>query len=373
MKTAIVHEWFLDYWGSEKCVESFVNLYPDSEVYALFDFLSDKDRKQILKGKKTQTTFIQNLPFVKSIYKNFLPLYPLAVEQLDVSGADVVISSSHAFAKGVLTSAKQMHVCYCHTPVRYAWDLYHQYLKEAGVKGGPKGYFVRKTLHKIRIWDSTTANRVDHYIANSKHVAKRIKKIYGKEAAVIYPPVDINKCVLQTEKEDFYLAAARFVPYKRLDIIISAFAKTPDKKLLVIGDGPDAAKLKALAAPNIEFLPHQSYDKLIDYIGKAKAFIFGAEEDFGIMIVEALACGTPVIAYGVGGATETVRHLETGVLFEEQSPDSVMRAVDLFEENKNKFTPEKISETAQTFSRERFEREIKEFIEEKYSEFLKRD
>jgi glycosyltransferase involved in cell wall biosynthesis len=366
----IVHDWFLGYHGSERVVESFNNIWEEAPIYTLADFLIDEERRKIMGNKKPVTTFIQNLPFASRNHRIYLPWFPLAIEQLDLSEHEVVLSSSHSIGKGVVTGANQLHVSYCHTPMRYAWDLYHQYLKEAGIKGGLKGFYIRNTLHKLRIWDYTTTNRVDYFIANSKHVAKRIKKIYGRDSTVIYPPVDVDKCIFNESKEDYYLTAARFVPYKRVDLIVRAFSQMPDKKLIVIGEGPDEKRLKSLASVNIEFLPRQPYEKLIDYISKAKAFLFGAEEDFGITIVEALACGTPVIAYSVGGASETVEHLKTGILFDKQNTEAVINAVKNFERNKSSFEPEYISESAQKYSRKNFEIQIKEFVENKYKIFF---
>ena len=244
MKKALIHDWFSVYAGAEKCVESFTNIWDEFDVYSLIDFLNDNDREIILKGKKAKTSFIQNLPKAKDKYRKYLPLFPLAIEQFDLSGYDLILSSSHAVAKGVLTHSNQLHISYVHTPIRYAWDLYHQYLKESKLESGIKGYIAKYFLHKIRIWDISTVNRVDYYIANSNYIAKRIKKIYGKESKVIYPPVDVEKFKLCEKKEEFYLTASRMVPYKKIDLIVEAFSKT-NKKLVVIGTGPDMEKIKA--------------------------------------------------------------------------------------------------------------------------------
>ena len=233
-KIAIVHDWLVNYMGSERCVESFTNIWPDADVFTLVDFLNDEEREIILKGKKANTSMIQKFPLAKKLHRNYFPFFPYAIEQLDVSKYDVILSSSHSFAKGVITSANQLHICYCHTPMRYAWDLYHQYIEEAGLTSGLKGIFAKKFLHYTRIWDFTTRNRVDYFIANSTHIAKRIKKVYDKPADVIYPPVDIDKFSLIEKKEDYYLTAARFVPYKKVFLIVEAFSKMPDKKLIVI-------------------------------------------------------------------------------------------------------------------------------------------
>ncbi|WP_298083074.1 glycosyltransferase family 4 protein [uncultured Campylobacter sp.] len=368
MKKALIHDWFSTYAGAEKCVESFTNIWDDFEIYSLIDFLSGTDRDKILKGKRAQTSFIQKLPFAKDKYRNYLPLFPLAIEQFDLSGYDVVLSSSHAVAKGVLTHSNQLHIAYVHTPIRYAWDLYHQYLRESGLDRGLKGVLAKYFLHKIRLWDASAANRVDHYVANSRYIARRIKKTYGKPSDIIYPPVDVDKFTLREAKEEFYLTASRMVPYKKIDLIVEAFSQT-DKKLLVIGDGPDMAKIKSKAGKNIELLGFASDETMTDLMGRAKAFVFAAEEDFGITPVEAQACGTPVICFGRGGARETVRDGESGLYFMEQNARGLLAAVAKFEQNYDKFEPVKIRENSLKFSRARFEAEIKSYVEKKYEEF----
>ena len=368
MKKALIHDWFSTYAGAEKCVESFTNIWDDFEIYGLIDFLSDADRDKILKGKSAHTSFIQNLPFAKSKYRNYLPLFPLAIEQFDLSGYDVVLSSSHAVAKGVLTHSNQLHIAYIHTPIRYAWDLYHQYLRESGLDRGLKGMLAKYFLHKIRLWDASTANRVDHYVANSRYIARRIEKIYGKPSDVIYPPVDVDKFTLREAKDEFYLTASRMVPYKKIDLIVEAFSQT-DKKLLVIGDGPDMAKIKSKAGKNVELLGFADDETMTDLMGRAKAFVFAAEEDFGITPVEAQACGTPVICFGRGGARETVIDGESGLYFMEQNVKELLGAVVKFEQNRDKFEPVKIRENSLRFSRVRFEAEIKSYVEKKYEEF----
>ncbi|WP_298020249.1 glycosyltransferase family 4 protein [uncultured Campylobacter sp.] len=368
MKKALVHDWFSTYAGAEKCVESFTDIWDDFEIYSLIDFLSDADRDKILKGKHAHTSFIQKLPFAKDKYRNYLPLFPLAIEQFDLSAYDVVLSSSHAVAKGVLTHSNQLHIAYVHTPIRYAWDLYHQYLRESGLDRGLKGVLAKYFLHKIRIWDASTANRVDYYVANSRYIARRIKKTYGKPSDVIYPPVDVDKFTLREAKEEFYLTASRMVPYKKIDLIVEAFSQT-DKKLLVIGDGPDMAKIKSKAGKNVELLGFADDETMADLMGRAKAFVFAAEEDFGITPVEAQACGTPVICFGRGGARETVIDGESGLYFMEQNTKELLAAVAKFEQNYDKFEPTKIRENSLKFSRARFESEIKSYVEKKYEEF----
>ena len=371
MKKALIHDWFSTYAGAEKCIESFTNIWNDFEIYGLIDFLSDTDRDKILKGKYAHTSFVQRLPFAKKKYRNYLPLFPFAIEQFDLSGYDVVLSSSHAVAKGVLTHSNQLHISYVHTPIRYAWDLYHQYLYESGLNHGLKGILAKYFLHKIRLWDVNTSNRVDHYIANSHYIAHRIKKAYGKSSDVIYPPVDIDKFALRESKSDFYLTASRMVPYKKIDLIVEAFSQT-DKKILVIGDGPDMGKIKSKASKNIELLGFADDKTMADLMGQAKAFVFAAEEDFGITPVEAQACGTPVICFGRGGTLETVKEGISGLYFMEQNIRELLAAVDKFEQSYDKFEPIKIRENSLKFSRTRFESEIKSYVEKKYEEFKER-
>lgn len=243
ISVGIVADWLVTYAGAERVVKEMIELFPDSDVYSIVDFLSDEARANF-NDKKSTTTFIQHLPKAKQKYQTYLPLMPLAIEQIDVSKHDVVLSSSHAVAKGVLTGPDQLHISYVHSPIRYAWDLQHQYLKEAKLDKGLKGLLAKYLLHKIRMWDVRTSNGVDHFIANSKFISRRVKKVYGRDADVIYPPVEVERFDFNDNKEDFYLTASRMVPYKRMDLIVEAFANMPDKKLVVIGDGSEMPKVK---------------------------------------------------------------------------------------------------------------------------------
>jgi glycosyltransferase involved in cell wall biosynthesis len=301
---------------------------------------------------------------------------PLAIEQLDVAAYDIVISSSHAVAKGILAGPDQLHICMCYSPIRFAWDMQHQYLKETGLDFGFKGVLARWLLHKIRLWDVRTANGVDQFIAISQFIGRRIQKAYRRDSVVIYPPVDVAMFELCEDKDNFYLTASRMVPYKKIPLIVQAFAKMPDKQLVVIGDGPDLHKVKALAGPNVKILGYQSAKVLNEHMKKAKAFVFAAEEDFGIAPLEAQACGTPVIAFGKGGALETIRGQNdlspTGIFFDEQSVDSLVGAVTLFEQKYcAQIYPKACRDNATRFSQERFQSEFKIFIEEKWNEFQK--
>ncbi|NIC25148.1 glycosyltransferase family 4 protein [Serratia plymuthica] len=368
----IVADWLVTYAGAEKVIKEFIEIYPNAELYSVVDFLSDESRNNF-HGKHAKTTFIQRLPRAKRIYQKYLPLMPLAIEQLDVSQHNVILSSSHAVSKGVLTGPDQLHISYVHSPIRYAWDLQHQYLREAGLNNGIKGALAKWLLHKIRLWDCRTANGVDHFVANSQFIARRIKKVYGRHADVIYPPVDVDRFNFQKEKEDFYVTASRLVPYKRVDLIVDAFTAMPEKKLVVIGDGSEIEKIKSKAGSNIEILGYQSNEVMQSYMERARAFIFAAEEDFGITPVEAQACGTPVIAFGKGGSLETVRPYgvpqPTGILFYNQNSQAIKDAVQEFEKIEDKFVAEDCRDHAMKFSSERFRKEMNNYIVSKWNEF----
>ncbi|MDI4648611.1 glycosyltransferase family 4 protein [Cohnella hashimotonis] len=370
MKVAIVHEWLTTYAGSEKVVEQMLEVYPEADVFAMVDFLPEKDRG-FLKDRKVRTSFLQNMPFAKKKYRQYLPLMPLAIEQFDLSAYDLILSSSHAVAKGVITGPNQLHISYVHSPIRYAWDMQHQYLRESGLQRGLKGAFAKWMLSRMRMWDYRTANGVDYFIANSEFIASRIWKVYRRESSVIYPPVNVNAFSYREDKEDFYLTASRMVPYKKMDMIAEAFAGMPDKKLVIIGDGPDMEKVKAQAAkaPNIQVLGYQPDAVLIDHMQRAKAFVFAAEEDFGITPVEAQACGTPVIAYGRGGSLETVRGLgvaqPTGVFFEEQTPAQVMAAVSRFENEGGAIQAANCRKNAVRFSPDSFRKKLQQHVDNK--------
>ncbi len=376
MKIAIVHDWLYTYAGAEKVLEQIINCFPEADLFSLIDFLPASERG-FIQNKVVKTSFIQKLPFAKTKHRQYLPLMPLAIEQLDVSSYDLIISSSHAVAKGILTGPNQLHICYCHSPIRYAWDMQHQYLREAGLLRGLKSWLTRYILHKIRLWDYRTANGVDYFVANSNFIAKRIYKVYRREAEVIYPNVDTDKFTPSTDKQDFYLTASRMVPYKKIALIAEAFALMPDKKLKIVGTGPDYKKIQQLAmsCPNIELLGFVADEQLRLLMQQAKAFVFAAEEDFGIVPVEAQACGTPVIAYARGGALETVNGLDsaasTGVFFASQTKEAIQQAILEFEQQMV-ITPEACVVNARRFATERFRSQFKNFVLAKYQEFIKK-
>ena len=362
MRIAFVHDWFVTYGGAERVVEQILNIYPSADLFALYDFIPERQR-DFIQNKPVTTSFLQKFPFARTKYRSYLPLMPIAIEQFDLSSYDLVISTTHAVAKGVITGPDQVHVAYVNSPIRYAWDLTHQYLNEANLTRGPKSWLARLILHYIRMWDIRTSFGVDEFIGNSGFIARRIKKVYRRDAAVIYPPVDVNAFTVRTNKDDFYFTVSRMVPYKRIDLIVEAFSRMHDKKLIVIGDGPEFKKIKQKAGPNVTLLGFQPNDVVRDHLERAKAFVFAAEEDFGIVPLEAQACGTPVIAYGRGGALETVIDGKTGMFFDTQDVDSIMSAVEAFEERAESFNPHDLRRQAERFSNKRFREEFKAFVD----------
>lgn len=372
MRVAIVTDWLTTYAGAERVIEQMIACYPQADVFAVVDFVPETQRG-FLQGKRPNVSFIQKLPGARKRYRHYLPLMPLAIEQFDLSAYDLILSSSHAVAKGVIVGPDQLHISYVHSPIRYAWDLQHQYLKESGLDQRWVGWLARWFLHKIRLWDVRTQYGVDTFIANSGFIARRIHRVYGRAATVIYPPVDVNAFDLHENKADFYLTASRMVPYKRLDLIVDAFTAMPDKQLVVIGDGPDFDKIRARAGTNVRLLGYQSFAVLRDYMQRAKAFVFAAEEDFGITPVEAQACGTPVIAFGKGGALETVRgpthgDQTTGLFFGEQSVAAVCQAVEAFEGSPT-IAPSACRNNAERFSIDVFREKFTELVEAQWRLF----
>lgn len=366
MKTALIHDWLVNYAGSERVLAELLYCHPDSDLYAVVDF-REGDWPTALKEAKVHASFIQNLPWAKKNFRHYLPFMPLAVEQWDLSAYDLIISSSHAVAKGVITGPDQIHVSYIHSPMRYAWDLQHQYLREAQLTKGIRGSVVRYLLHRLRKWDAQSAQRVDHFVANSQFIARRIQKVYRREATVIYPPVDVEQFSLREDKDDFYLTASRLVPYKRVDLIVEAFAAMQERTLVVIGEGPEMTKIKQKATKNIHLLGYQSQEALKDHMQRARAFVFAAEEDFGITPVEAQACGTPVIAYGKGGALETIVGLgqkspPTGTFFLEQNIAALQGAIRDFESQEEGFSPLACRAQAKKFAVKRFREEWNQYI-----------
>ena len=365
-KIAVVHDWLVVYGGAEKVLENILDLYPNSDLFSLIEKVPDNQRI-FLRGKKVKTSFLQKLPYVEKYYRYLMPFLPFVVEQFDFSNYDLVITSSYCVSKGILTGPQQYHVSYCHSPVRYAWDQYHHYISRFN-KIPFVNIFMRLVFHYVRLWDVISSNSVDQYVATSRFVASRIKKYYRRSSIIVPPPVDLSTFTLIIEKQDYYIAVARFVPFKRLDIAVKAFSEMPDKKLLLVGDGPDMDYLKNMAADNVKFVGFQNPESVMNFISRARALIFPSEEDFGIVPLEAQATGTPVIAYGRGGIIDTViPHQEssvspTGVFFYEQNYESLIEAVLYFEDHINDFNPFEISRHAHEFSIDKFKKNLHKII-----------
>lgn len=372
MKIALVHDWLRVNAGSEKVVSEMLYEYTNEDVtlFTLFNYLSSEDKKAILRNTKVKTSILQYFPRVYNNYRYLLPLMPFVIKSFYLSGYDLILSSSHAVAKGFRRDRRIPHICYCHTPMRYAWDLYKDYSKDSH---NIKAFLYLLVVRFIRNWDYRTAKNVDYFIANSENVKRRIEMNYGREAKVIYPPVRVNDFELSVKpRKNVYLCVGRFVPYKKIDVIINAFKQMPDKKLLLIGDGYAAGKIAQLLqhVPNVTWLGYKNDKDLIRLMQESKACLFAAKEDFGIMCVEAQACGTPVIALNNGGYKETVIEGETGYLFDEQTEESIIKAVKKFEESP--LTDHiSIRKNAERFSSERFQKELKNYIEECMEEHKK--
>ena len=374
LKYAFVHEWLTPKatGGSELVVKEILQ-HIDADLYALIDFESVNPDSYLYQRKIT-TTFLQKFPQARNGVQKYLPLLPLAIEQLDLNHYDIILSSSHAVAKGVLTNPHQLHICYCHTPMRYAWDLTFDYLNGDRKGRGIQGIITRYILHRLRLWDVISANRVDYFIANSQHTAKRIWRCYRRQAKVIYPPVEIDKFGFQPEKEDFYLTISRLVSYKQICSIVRAFNQLK-KPLVIIGEGSQLAEIRRLAESHIKVLGWQPHNIVQQYITKAKAFVYAACEDFGIALVEAQACGTPAIAYGRGGALETVKDIRqypkdgTGLLFDVQKPSALVEAVETFERFQTKIDPENCRLQASRFKPTAFRQTYLKYIEDCYQEW----
>lgn len=374
-RIAVVHDWLTTYVGGERVVEQMLAVFPRAAVFASIDILQAHERA-FLGGRRPTTSPAQHWPFVRKHYRALLPLLMFAIEQLDVSGHDLVLSSSASIAKGVITGPDQLHISYVHSPMRYAWDMQHEYLRTAGLESGLRSLIARLILHRARLWDLRTANGVDHFIANSHFIARRIWKVYRRRATVIYPPVDVDNFTLRESKEDFYLCVSRMVPYKKIPAIVAAFAALPDRKLIVIGDGTEMRKVQAVAGPNVELLGYQPFEVVRDCMQRARALVFAAEEDFGISLVEAQACGTPVIAFGRGGAAESIRgdgHPQpTGQFFDAQDPQSIATAVREFERRSAAISPQACRENARRFSVEVFRRRYGQHVSRCWDKFRAR-
>lgn len=366
MKAALVHEWLVTYAGSEKVLAEMCAVLPEAPVHTLVADIAALRNTPLQDRRIVQSGFAR-LPGAVKRYRTYLPLMPFAIEQFDLRDYDLIVSSSHAVAKGTLIGGNQVHVSYVHSPIRYAWDLYHQYLQESGLERGPKATLAKLILHYLRLWDTSTANRVDVFLANSQYVARRVWRTYRRPAHVVYPPVDVDRFVPGQRREEFYLTMSRFVPYKKIDLIVETFARL-GKPLVVIGDGPDRAKIEALAGPTVTMLGRQPDEVVANYMSRCRAFVFAADEDFGITPVEAQAAGAPVIAYGRGGVLESVVEGRTGLFFEHQQHDSLASALERFEDLP-RMTDSVIRRNAERFSEARFRAEFSGVVETAYGAF----
>ena len=368
-----MHEWLLDYAGSERVLREILAVVPQADLFALID-LPDAELREVIPRRAKMTSFLQSMPRARRWLRFYLPLMPLAVQGLDVSAYDIVISSNHAVAKGVRTRSRQMHLSYVHSPMRYAWDLQHEYLRAAGLERGPLAWAARLVLRQLRRWDARTASRVDVLLANSSHVAARIRRAYSREAEVLYPPVDVSAFPLADKKADFYVTVSRLEAYKRVDLLIAAFARMPQRRLVVVGDGPEMRRLRAAAPANVSLTGRLQASGVREQMQRARAFLFAGIEDFGIVMAEAQACGTPLIAFGAGGAAEIVRAEgtePTGVLFSQQTAEAVCEAVERFEREAGRFTPAACRQNALRFDRLHFRRSFERSLWSKWERFTK--
>lgn len=370
MRVAVIHDW-LDTWrGGENVLAEIIALYPDADIFSLVDFLPDKFRA-LIGEKHARTSFLQHMPLARTRFRSYLPLMPRAIESFDVHAYDLVISSSHAVAKSVRTRPGQTHICYCHTPMRYAWDLREQYLEQAGLDRGWKAALAHGMLDHLRRWDRATSSRVTHFVANSEYIRQRIRRSYDRDATVIHPPVDTGFYIpgpsaRPPRERTGYVTASRWVPYKRVDLIVAAFREMPERELTVIGDGPEARRIRALAGENVRFVGEVPREALREYLREARAFLFAADEDFGILPVEAQACGTPVIAFGHGGSLETVRGTgdarPTGAFFAQQDASAIANAVRAFDDVIGTIDTTACRANAERFGAPRFRRDFAAFV-----------
>lgn len=377
MNLALVHDWIALTGGGERALEVFREIWPHAPLYTLVCDQNSATRLGF-SPEQIRTSFLQHLPRATRWYRRYLPLYPLAIESFDLSEHEAILSSSHAAAKGVLVRADQLHICYCHTPMRYAWDLSHQYLRENKLYAGPKFLLAQMLLHYVRFWDCLTSQRVDYFLANSTCTSRRIWRVYRREATVVYGPVDTDRFRPGVQKEDYFLFVSRLVPYKRADLVIAAFNRL-GLPLVVVGDGPQMPQCRRMAGPRVTIAGHADDEEVARFMAGARALIFAAEEDFGLVPVEAQAAGTPVVAYGRGGVEDTVVpatgdnwDFATGIFFYEQTPEALAEAVGRFIRWEDKFRPDVLRANAERFSRERFKQRVKNFVEEKWMEFLDR-
>ncbi|MCJ7579862.1 MAG: glycosyltransferase [Candidatus Aminicenantes bacterium] len=363
LKVALVHDWLTGQRGGEKVLEVLCEIFPEAPIFTLFHFPGSQ--REAIEEKEIFTSFLQKMPFLRRKYRSYLPLFPLAAELFDLQDFDMVVSSSHCVAKGIIPRPDALHVCYIHSPVRYAWNQYFAYFSPQKL-----GFFSRKiipfSIHKLRLWDESSSHRVDHFIANSKTTSQRVQKYYRRQSDVIHPPVDTEFFQPDDQQEDYFLIVSALVPYKKIELAIQTFNKN-GKVLKIVGQGPEYRRLKKISKTNIQFLGSIDENSLRMAYQRAKALIMPGEEDFGINALEAQACGIPVVSYARGGALETVIAGETGVFFHDLSADSLSEALGKLESLK--FDKKTIRSHAQKYSREKFKEYIYEFLEKKWNDF----
>ena len=364
LRVALVHDWLTGMRGGEKCLEVLIELFPDAPLYSLLHVTGTMS--PLIESRKIHTSFIQRLPSIEKNYRRYLPLFPFAIESFDLSAYDLIISTSHCVAKGAIPSSKALHLCYCFTPMRYVYEMYGEYFGK-GQAGVATRVAMKLAAPWLRRWDKRAANRVDHYVAISEHVRKRIERHYHRQADVIFPPVDIELFQLSKEEHGYYLIVSALVPYKKVDLAVQAFNRS-GSRLVVVGKGPDEKKLRQMAKPNVEFVGWKSDEDLARLYTGCTALIFPGEEDFGIVPLEAMACGKPVIAYGIGGALETVQEGISGLFFYDQTVDALEKAI--AKAAAIRFSPEQIRNRALQFSREIFKDTLREFIGKKIESHL---
>jgi glycosyltransferase involved in cell wall biosynthesis len=359
MKVAIVHYWLVNYRGGERVVEALCRLFPEADIHTLV--YNPERMPDAIRRHSVRTSFLQKLPRASRRYQPYLPLFPVAIEQFDLRSYDLVISSEASVAKGVLTRPETLHVCYCHSPMRYAWDLYHDYLGRDDV--GPfKRRLIPLLMNWLRVWDVAASHRVDRFVANSENVRRRILKHYRREAEVIFPPVPVDDYEITEERGDYYLSVGQLVPYKRVDLLVRAM-NALGRRLVVIGDGPQLRTIRRLAGPTVTVMGWQPFPVVRRHLARARAFLFPGEEDFGMAPVESLASGRPVLALARGGALEVVREGATGLHIAEPTVEAISDAVLRFEAGGDPFDPAALRAHARQFDAPVFDRRMRDFID----------
>jgi len=362
-RIAVVHDWCPTFRGGERVLAQICKQFPSADVFTLFDFLNEDVKEQYFKDVAFHTSAANKLPLIEKYYRSLFFLCPFLIEQFDVTGYDLVISSSAAFSRGVLTRPDQPHLCYVHSPVRYAWDEQFSYLQQGRLGFGPKGLLFRHMLHRLRTWDTRTAHGPDMMLANSSYVRSRIRHIYGRDSQVVFPPVALDELTYAADKDDYYVVASYLAPYKRTDLVIQAFNEMPSRRLVVVGEGQQSKALRDLAGPNITFAGYLPRADYVRTVAEAKAMVFAGCEDFGIALAEAQACGTPLVAFGRGGACDIVKPFgsadrPTGLLFRRQTVAALKEAVEVFDDNRRAITPVACRANASRFSEDRFDRAL---------------